>query len=858
MFSTFNAINAHKGNGALANAVFQRSYFTLPGKNRCAGRRQGTVECHRHQTFAHCGAVFHARGEFLTDVAALFEIDPVEFLKIGFEQKHFILSRIQRHMRQPCRQLAREVVFFFAAIFGLDGVARGKKAGRHAAGARICKDDRVLYRGGALIGRENLPLRAYILDFYFCPQAIHGEALYQIGSKSAVTIEQIVVAVLDHKEVEEDFALWCQQGGINRAIQRLSNGVGHQIIEKRLPLRPAHAHNAARGKLYVGLRVGHRARAFWQGNWLTDLSGQPVLDKSARHPAISDPMIKGFSDFVGAAWDGSGNIGAATSKAALTLPGGIAPAHVMAGDEMVLAGFGPKDADSLKDFALVGQGAPEAMARAWSLTPSISSFGEGARGGFAAARLLRDEHRIWLARDQFGEQPLYYAEVSGGTLFSTSLPWLVHSAAVETGFDPECTAELLQLQFLAQAQSPYRTIRRVQPGETIVIERGRVIDRLRRPPVPLSDRRPVNREGALDALDAYFDRAVDRLSESDQRLACVLWGDLASTALAVAIARRSKTKTIALIPDWLDRTIVDDRAALAVRFAESLGFTPVTVSLTADRFWARLPQIVAASPDPVGDYAAVMLDALADQAKQHSVRLALPTGGQELFAAYGRYRSALRPLFLGGRVMRSRGHLQGLGVVPDGPAHWRDGLLSTENKLRGGGFSRVQRLQLLDLGTWLPNDVLLAENQLLVRKGVEVDRPYLGHAFAGFAFALSDHLKISPSKSGSLLHQWLERTFPTGFDYQRVSRGGLPLSSWIGPRASELGPWVDQVLTAAGVLPSGYAKAVFGAITTATNKRIGMAAWQLLYLATWYQIHVEGIAPDAVWINDEMPEALSA
>ncbi len=591
---------------------------------------------------------------------------------------------------------------------------------------------------------------------------------------------------------------------------------------------------------------------------LSDLRGGGILDKTAPHPVLSAAMTTGLNDFAGAAWDGSGKIGARVTKAALKLPSGKAPSHLVAGDEMLLAGFGGSDAEDTPDFALVGKGAAAAMARAWATTPSVTSFGEGARGGFAAARLLADQHRVWLTRDPFGEQPLYYAEVSGGTLFSTSLAWMASCGLVETGFDRDCSAELLQLQFLSQVQSPFRNIRRVQPGETIIIERGRIIDRLRRPVVPLSDRRPVNREGALDALDAYFDQAVDRLMDSGQRLACILWGDLASTALAVALARRCKSKVVALIPDWLDRTAVDAGASAAIRFADSLGFTPVTVSLTADRFWNRLPEIAARTIDPVGDYMAIVLDALAEQARIQNVRLVLPTGGQELFGAYGRYRSALRPLFLGGRAMRSRGHLQGLGVVPDGPPHWRDGLVSTENKMRGGNFSRVQRLQVLDLATWLPNDALLLENQLLTREGFEIDRPYLGHGFAGFAFALSDHLKIRPGQGTSLLHQWLERTFPTGLEFLHMARGGLPLGAWIAPRAPELAAPIDDTLSTAGMLPKGYAKALFDAMTNAPNKRVGMAAWQMLYLATWYRIHVDGVSPDAVWTHDETQEALSA
>lgn len=564
-------------------------------------------------------------------------------------------------------------------------------------------------------------------------------------------------------------------------------------------------------------------------------------------------MVDCFDDFAGVAWDSSGKHTRAGLARVLRLPGGVAPSRLMQGEDMLLVGFGGHGNNLPDGIAVVGRPDPATVVSTWASTRSVSSFGDGARGGFAAAKLIDDEHRIWLTRDIFGEQPVYYAELSGATLFSTSLTFMAKCGLLDANFDGEVAAELLQLQFLTQSQSPFKGIRRVQPGETIVIERGRIVDRLRRPPVPLTDRRPVNREGALDALDAYFNEIADRMIAKGDRLGILLVGDLASTALAVALARRAKSKVSLFIPDWLDRSASEDSAVHGVRFARALGFEPVTVSLTGDRFWDRLPQIAARATDPVGDYAAVVLDAVAEQALLHNVRLVLPTGGQELFGAYGRYRSALRPLFIGGRAMRSRGHLQGLGTVPDGPGHWRDGLMSIENKIKGGTFSRVQRLQLLDLSTWLPNDVMLNENQLLVRAGLEIERPYLAHRFAGFAFALSDQLKISPRKGASLLHQWLERTFPTAFDYLDHARAGLPLAGWISPRAGELGAEVDRTLTGAGLLPSGYARTIFDAMTPTANKRLAMAAWQLLYLATWHRIHIGGLAPDTVWSGTDTP-----
>ena len=68
------------------------------------------------------------------------------------------------------------------------------------------------------------------------------------------------------------------------------------------------------------------------------------------------------------------------------------------------------------DFLLAGKSTP--ASENWRTTQSVSSFGENGTGGWAALRVLPEHHRTWLARDQFGQKPLYYAEKPGATAFT--------------------------------------------------------------------------------------------------------------------------------------------------------------------------------------------------------------------------------------------------------------------------------------------------------------------------------------------------------------------------------------------------------------------------------------------------------
>ena len=62
--------------------------------------------------------------------------------------------------------------------------------------------------------------------------------------------------------------------------------------------------------------------------------------------------------------------------------------------------------------------------------------------------------------------------------------------------------------------------------------------------------------------------------------------------------------------------------------------------------WRHLPEIVACMDDPAADYAIIPTWFLARRARQDVKVVLSGEGGDEMFAGYGRYRSAMRPWWL--------------------------------------------------------------------------------------------------------------------------------------------------------------------------------------------------------------------
>jgi len=103
-----------------------------------------------------------------------------------------------------------------------------------------------------------------------------------------------------------------------------------------------------------------------------------------------------------------------------------------------------------------------------------ADFARALRGMYAIA--LKDENTgaLYLSRDPFGIKPLYYAEYAQGVVFASEPQAVLRSGLIPREIRLEAVVELLELQFTTGAESIFRGIKRVLPGETLTLRNGRV------------------------------------------------------------------------------------------------------------------------------------------------------------------------------------------------------------------------------------------------------------------------------------------------------------------------------------------------------------------------------------------------
>ena len=466
-------------------------------------------------------------------------------------------------------------------------------------------------------------------------------------------------------------------------------------------------------------------------------------------------------------------------------------------------------------------------------------FASQLRGMYAIALHDPGERRLLLARDPFGIKQLYYTEGSFGFAFASEPQALIASGIVAADVRSEAAMELLQLQFTTGRETIFPGIYRVLPGETLIVESGRIARRLRRLSLPEGPPEELDEETALVRLEAALMDSVDVHQRSDVPYGMFLSGGIDSSAVIALMARLNDQPVRAFTVGFSDTAAVDERShARAV--AAAVGAEHVEIDFTEQDFWQTLPQIARAMDDPVADYAELPTYKLASVAGRDLKVILCGEGGDELFGGYGRYRSMMRPWWRYKRALRSRGALEGLGVARMETRDWRKGVAASESVADAKGRTSLQVAQATDCADWLAHDLLIKLDRCLMAHGVEGRTPMLDSAVAEAVFRLPDTLKVRGRVGKWILRKWLDGVLPESKPFSPKRGFTVPVGEWLIRKGATLGPLVARQAGVADLCRPDAVEKIF----VSNRRRAGFAAWILLFYALWHRYHVEGVRGD--------------
>jgi asparagine synthase (glutamine-hydrolysing) len=512
----------------------------------------------------------------------------------------------------------------------------------------------------------------------------------------------------------------------------------------------------------------------------------------------------------------------------------------------------------------------------WGPEEALSRF----NGMFALAFWDNRERRIVLARDRFGEKPLFYAESGGRLLFASEIDALLAHGGVETDIDPEAVELYLTFGWIPAPWTIYRGVRKLPhaaylsadtEGRSRLRRYYRLEERLQAAPTSPPE------EAVRETLAA----AVKARLESDVPLGAYLSGGIDSSAVVTFMSRflpePPRTYSIALPGcGWFDE------GPEARRLAGELATHHTEVVLDAARLRDEIPTALGSFGEPFADSSALPCSAIARVARSGLTVALSGDGGDELFGGYRLYRAlaasrhvarlpaaarawiaaVLRPLparhggGLGGTVHRARKLLAGLGsdlaathaawmaILPaEARRALRPGvadrdlgrsLVEERHRRFGRGLDGVLAVE-VDLP--LPDDMLAKVDRTSMRHALEVRAPFLDPALVELALSRPASEHFSPSSGKRLLRRSLRGIVPDRI-LDAPKRGfEVPVGDWMtGPLASHFRDVVSRpALEEAGGIAAPAVER-WTAEHAARRADHGRILWALYVLCHWHRV----------------------
>ncbi|MFO7558534.1 MAG: asparagine synthase (glutamine-hydrolyzing) [Desulfobacterales bacterium] len=433
------------------------------------------------------------------------------------------------------------------------------------------------------------------------------------------------------------------------------------------------------------------------------------------------------------------------------------------------------------------------------LIETLRHFGSDAflklDGMYAFAFFDNTNKELLLARDPFGEKPLYYMATSHHFAFASELNALQQLPFFDDSIDPETLAEYLCFQYVGAPRSLYKTVQKIPPGHYVIVKSDGTCTLHQyfefNPVVEGKSNRSL--DDFADELEEILIKSINRRLISDVPLGAFLSGGVDSSTVVALITKAlgHPIKTFSIGFNGTDET----EHLTARRFAEHLGTEHREKILTPDAS-SFLHKIGGILDEPNGDSSCLPTYLLSEFARQEVTVAISGDGGDEMFGGYGRYFDTLneeqayregkltewtpgRAYFSGRILFFTEPYLRELfGYVPKG---LQEILRHLRNQIDyKDHLPLLSRMRKADVENYMPGAVLAKVDRMSMQHSLEVRTPFLNIEVARFAEKLPVSAMVADGAGKLVLKKIARRYLPSELIDAPKKGFGLPMSQQWG------------------------------------------------------------------------------
>ncbi|HEX5393763.1 MAG TPA: asparagine synthase (glutamine-hydrolyzing), partial [Rhodocyclaceae bacterium] len=444
------------------------------------------------------------------------------------------------------------------------------------------------------------------------------------------------------------------------------------------------------------------------------------------------------------------------------------------------------------------------------------------RGMFAFAVWDARRQQLYLARDRYGEKPLYLRQEAGGLFFASEIKALLKLPLSSSIVDPEAVWDYLAYRYVPGPRTLLRGIRKLLPGTYGIWSSGR-LQQVRYWVPPDRDARDTRRENddPVGGFLTRLDSAVASQMVSDVPFGAFLSGGLDSSMIVALMTRHCDfVRTYSV--GFADKGYSE--LPFAAQVASEFGTEHHALHVTPRDIMDALPPLVGFRDAPVSEPSDIAIHLLAKEASR-SVKMVLTgEGSDEILGGYPKHvwerftpgyqwlPSAVReglvaPLAaaLPYRFRRVKTLIANFNIDDrcERYVRWFGALSNDERRrlarlpINGYAYapplglgnaappfdsaednSRLRRLLYFDQTSWLPDNLLERGDRMSMAASIEARVPFLDHELGAYVSSLPDRYRVRGLRTKWLLRQAGQRILPKAILTRPKVGFRVPVNEW--------------------------------------------------------------------------------
>ena len=449
-------------------------------------------------------------------------------------------------------------------------------------------------------------------------------------------------------------------------------------------------------------------------------------------------------------------------------------------------------------------------------------------GMFAFAIIDKIKGCLYLARDRFGEKPLFYTAKTDLFAFSSELKSLTEHSQVQANISNVGLQKLFAYGYIPAPNSLLENVFKLPAGQQMTVDLNTLEPTFTKywefRLTPDNTLTPAHDEELAEQLQELICQSVSRRLVSDVPLGVFLSGGIDSSAILCAAARNATGKQVSSFTVGFEEASYDE-SLYAQLVAEHAGSRHHQRTLNLTNAQDLIPEVLGQLDEPIGD-ASLLPTYLLSKFTRENVTVALSgDGADELFAGYDPFL-ALKPaqayqkyipgpahkLFAGlanvlpksSRNMsldfKLRRTLAGLSypesfwapvwmapLFPEQMREFFEAPLALEDLYSEAmeiwdsnpAANRTDRLLTFFTSLYLQNDILTKVDRASMMSSLETRAVFLDNDIVDFCTKLPSHFKMRNGQRKYLLKKALEPLLPSETLKRKKKGFGIPLADWM-------------------------------------------------------------------------------